>query len=102
MTAPTSPLRAPRDRLDHAVEHGAPHLRPVWRAVRDHGCEHAIIAQGRTPFALATGKSPVITLVGDDMHQALGPDGFDRPSLVQLVKASSAAAIVSSGPDPRP
>ena len=43
-------------------------------------------------------KLPNIVIVGDDMHEAKGPDAFHRKSLVRFIKRARGAVIVSSAP----
>src|SRR5215212_6278982 len=45
--------RVPRERLDEAIQRAQasyPHLVPIYEAVRDFGCVHAIIPQRSGPF----------------------------------------------------
>ena len=44
--------------------------------------------------------APVIVLVGDDTFWALGPEGFDRPSLEKIVRRSGHAVVVTGAPLP--
>ena len=90
---------APRAHLDLAAEQGAPHLRPIATAVRDHGCGQGLVMQHAGAFALPTSR-PLIAIIGDDTERALGPVAFHRASLVRLLKACGAVAIVSSDADP--
>jgi hypothetical protein len=88
--------------LDHAITNGPEHFRPILIALRDKGCALAIIPQGKRPIALPRDRGPVIAIVGDDLHQALGPAGFHRPSLRRALAGSVALVIVSSGPEAAP
>lgn len=85
-----------RANLTRAIEGGAPHLRPLFLAVRDHGCLFGIAPQGDEPIHPPPFARPAILLVGDDTDRALGPDGFNRVDLAAFVARCSTAAIVSS------
>ncbi len=89
-------------RLDEAVRRAPPHLKPVWRAARDQGCEVAIIVPGGVAFDPPPSKRPLITMIADDLDAAYGPVGFDGASLRRIIRRCAAAAVVSSGPDVRP
>jgi hypothetical protein len=100
-------LPVPAAFLDLAITTGPEHFRPILRVLRDKGCALAIAPQGRRPFALPRDRQrpdrvrgPVICIVGDDLHQALGPAGFHRPSLRRVLAGSVALIIVSGEPDP--
>ena len=93
-------LPVPAGFLDHAITNGPEHFRPILRALRDKGCALAIAPQGHRPFALPRDRGPVICIVGDDLHQALGPAGFHRLSLRRVLAGSVALIIVSGEPDP--
>lgn len=86
---------ATRASLTRAIEGGAPHLRPLFTAVRDHGCLFGIAPQGHDPIRPPLDR-PTILIVGDDMDCALGPEGFSLEDLTDYVGRCSAAAIVSS------
>ncbi len=95
-----SPDIIPRAKLNAAVEHGPLHLRPLYHAVRDYGISFAIVTQGAGRFAFPSDK-PVITLLGDDLHEALGPPAFHRKSVRQFVATCRAAVIVACDPQPK-
>lgn len=90
-------LSVPRERFTHAIEHGPEHFRPIMEAARDHGVGVCVVPQGIERFDLPR-KIPNIVIVGDDMHEAKGPDAFHRKSLVRFIKRASGAVIVSSAP----
>lgn len=95
-----TPVLAPRARLDLAVEHGPEHLRPFYRAVRDAGISFATVLQHAGRFSFPSDK-PVIALLGDDMHEALGPAGFNRKSVRRFVATCAVAVVVACDAQPR-
>lgn len=95
-----SPHIAPRARLDAAVDQGPLHLRDLYRAVRDYGISFATVTQHAGRFAFPSDK-PVVALLGDDMHQALGPTAFHRKSVRRFVASCKAAVIVACEAQPR-
>lgn len=90
-------MSVPRERFTHVIEHGPEHFRPIMEAARDHGVGVCVIPQVIERFDLPR-KLPNIVIVGDDMHEAKGPDAFHRKSLVRFIKRASGAVIVSSAP----
>jgi hypothetical protein len=87
------------DRLNHAIEHVEPHLKPVLMAVRDLGVGLFFVKQGREAFRLPRDpKRAAMTIIGDDFERADGPDGFHMPSLRRIIRSSSAFAVVSCEP----
>lgn len=90
-------MSVPRERFTHAIEHGPEHFRPIMEAARDHGVGVCVVPQCIGRFDLPR-KLPNIVIVGDDMHQAKGPNAFHRKSLVRFIKRASGAVIVSSDP----
>lgn len=95
-----SPILAPRVRLDFAVENGPAHLRCIYAAVRDCGVSFATISQNSGRFAFPAGK-PVVALLGDDMHEALGPAAFHRKSVRRFVATCAAAVVIACDAQPR-
>ena len=90
-----------RDQLTAAIASGrAPHLRPIFEACRDYGIAWATVPQKAGKFTIPTGR-PAIVILGDDMHEALGPGGFHARSLRRFVATCEAAVIVSCAPDVR-
>jgi hypothetical protein len=90
-------MSVPRERFTHVIEHGPEHFRPIMEAARDHGVGVCIVPQVIERFDLPR-KLPNIVIVGDDMHEAKGPDAFHRKSLVRFIKRASGAVIVSCAP----
>ena len=89
----------PRARLDFAVDHAPEHLRAIYRAVRDHGVSFGVVTQRAGRFAFPSDK-PVVTLLGDDLDEALGPPAFHRKSVRRFVASCEAAVIISCDPQP--
>jgi len=90
---------ATRARLDHAMTHAAPHLRPIVQAVRDHGVDMMFVSQDAGAFKTIAGrKHPVIFMIGDDFDEAKGPDGFHLASIRRAIRSSQCFALVSSAP----
>ncbi|QBM75875.1 hypothetical protein E2E30_08875 [Sphingomonas sp. AAP5] len=86
-------------RLDTAMEQAPPHLYPVLLAVRDHRVGMLFVGQDAGSFAIPKESTrPAIVLIGDDLEQSVGPDGFHMPSLRRLVRKCSAFTVVSSAP----
>ena len=85
----------PKTLLDAALDTAPAHMRPILLATRDHGCAWAVIQQRAGRFDIPKGK-PVIAIIGDDMHAALGPGGFHRKSVRRLLQASRIISIVAS------
>ena len=92
-------LSVPHERFTHVIERGPGHLRPIMEAARDHGVGVCVVPQGAERFNPPR-KRPNIVIVGDDMHEAMGPDAFHRKSLVRFIKRASGAVIVSCAPLP--
>jgi hypothetical protein len=91
-------LSVPRERITKVLEQGhAPHLRPLMVAVRDSGIGLCVVPQGKEPFDPPSNR-PTVTILGDDMLQAKGPDAFHRRSLVRFVRRCRGAVIVASEP----
>lgn len=92
---------ATRARLDHAMTHAAPHLRPIVQAVRDHDVDMLFASQTAGAFKPPAGrKRPVIFLIGDDFDEAKGPGGFHMPSIRRAIRSALCFAVVSSAPQP--
>lgn len=90
-----------RANLDAAYEAVPLHLKPVIKAVRDHRCGLLFVRQSAEPFRLPDDPGrPAIVLIGDDMHCAVGPNGFHIPSLRRTIRACTAFAVISSAPQP--
>ena len=56
-----------------------------------------MVAQSLRPFTVPIDPPPIL-LVGDDLAMALGPDGFDRDSMIAFLAGCGAVAIVASEP----
>lgn len=85
-----------RANLDRKLDHAEPHLLPILEAVRDHNVGLLFVGQSREAFRLPVDrKRSAITIIGDDMHEALGPAGFHMPSVRRIIRASQIFAVVS-------
>jgi hypothetical protein len=78
----------------------APHLNPVFEAVRDFGVSILIAPQSKDSLdeALGDSRDASIVIVGDDTNRALGPDGFHKPSMRRLFQLATETAVISSAP----
>ncbi len=78
----------------------APHLNPVFEAVRDFGVSVLIAPQCRDSLdeALDEARDASIVIIGDDTDRALGPDGFHKPSMRRLLQRATETAVISSAP----
>lgn len=90
-------MSVPCERFTQAVEEGPAHLRPIMEAARDYGVLVCIVPQDAQWFNPPRNR-PCIVIIGDDMHEAKGPNAFHRESLVRFIKRVSSAVIVSSAP----
>jgi len=86
-----------RARIDRYLATAPAHLRPILLAVRDQGCAWANIPQKAGRFEVPTGR-PLISIIGDDLHVAMGPAGFHRKSVRRLLAASRFISIVAAEP----
>ncbi|MFN5758426.1 MAG: hypothetical protein ACK440_02375 [Sphingomonadaceae bacterium] len=92
------PLLKLPDHVLAACQQGGRHLTPVMRAVRYYGVSMVFVPQGikdkheALPAVLA---KPFIALIGDDMHQALGPKAFGKKMLTRLIRDADTAAIIA-------
>ncbi len=78
------------------------YLKPVFEVVRDYGVGYLTLLQngdGLEPDRLKS-QNPMITVVGDDTNDALGPTAFDAATLKILTLRASCVAIISSEPVP--
>lgn len=89
----------PRARIETALAVSPLHMRPILLAVRDHGIAWATIPQHAGRFEIPTGKS-FVAILGDDLHVAMGPDGFHRESVRAVLARSSFVSIVAAEPLP--
>ena len=86
-----------RTRIDAALSAAPDHLRPILLAVRDQGCAWLNIPQRSGRFEIPQGK-PLISIIGDDLHVAMGPAGFHQESVRRLIAASSFVSVVAGEP----
>lgn len=84
-----------RANLDRKMDEAEPHLIPILEAVRDHAVGLMFVRQGTAAFRLPAQGRPSVTIIGDDMHEALGPQGFHMPSIRRIIRASQTFAVVS-------
>jgi hypothetical protein len=78
------------------MEEAEPHLVPILEAVRDHKVGLMFVGQSGEAFRLPVDqKRSAITIIGDDLHEALGPAGFHMPSVRRIIRASHTFAVVS-------
>jgi hypothetical protein len=88
-----------RDTLSRVMENSPSHLRPIIAAVRDGQIAFMFVAQGFDAFRIPKrADRPSITILGDDLNAAHGPDGFHLPSVRRVIRASAFFAVVSSAP----
>lgn len=92
------PLLKVPDHVLAACQQGGRHLTPVMQAVRYYGVSMVFVPQGikdhheALPAVLA---EPFIALIGDDMHQALGPGAFGKKMLARLIREADVVAIIA-------
>lgn len=90
---------ATREGLDAALEYSPAYLRPIIESIRDHHVAMLFVGQTAKPFRLPKDPGrPAIVVIGDDFDRAVGPEGFHMPSVRRAIRACTAFAIVSSGP----
>ena len=93
-----------REKLDEVIAHSskAPHLLPVFRAIRDHGLRLMILPQTREPFLQPMDEmgEPFVAIITDDTDRAVGPEHYHQESLRQLASVIDGAAVVASSPPP--
>jgi hypothetical protein len=91
-----------RDRLSEIIgtNINAPHMTPVLEAVRDFDVSGMWVPQGKNSLddALDAARNAAIVLVGDDTDRAVGPAGFDQPSMRRLFQRAEHVAVISSAP----
>jgi hypothetical protein len=80
-----------------AMPVGAEHLRPIWEAIRDVGLGLTIVPQGGKLGLLSkrARQRPRITIVGDDLYSAMGPDGFSKKTLGRVFNDAAAVFLMS-------
>jgi hypothetical protein len=89
----------PRSRLTAAIDACPAYWSPILVAIRDSGVALCVVPQVKTPFDPPPHK-PTIVLIGDDMHEAKGPQAFHQYSLQSFVKRCAGAVIVACEPLP--
>lgn len=89
----------PRARIDTYLATAPDYLRPILVAVRDEGCAWVNVPQKSGRFEIPKGR-PLISIIGDDLHVAMGPAGFHRKSVRRLIAASRFVSIVAGEPKP--
>ena len=89
----------PPSRIDAFVPMAPPHLLPILYAVRHHGVGWAPVPQRPGRFTIPAGQ-PSIVVLGDDLHEALGPTAFHRKSVHRVLAGCCFAAIISCEPLP--
>ena len=82
------------------IAHAAPHLIPIYRAVRDHGI---VLAELERDEILASipkklRKRPLLLFIADDLATAEGPQAFHKESLRKAFDLADLVAIHASGP----
>ena len=92
------PMAPDSDVLAQAVERGPRHWRPIMADVQDGYTSLIVVSQGVQPFRPAPTRLPLILYIGDDLHRALGPGGFDKPSLREVISTCCAAVVVGCEP----
>jgi hypothetical protein len=85
-----------RANLDRKMDEAEPHLVPILEAVRDHKVGLMFVRQSGEAFRLPVDrKRSAMTIIGDDLHEALGPAGFHMPSVRRIIRASHTFAVIS-------
>lgn len=99
---PTQALHVTRERLTEIIGANAlaPHMNPVFAAIRDFGVGVLIVPQSRDSLdpALDEASEAAIVIIGDDTNKALGPDGFDKRSMRRLFRSAKGVAVIGSAP----
>lgn len=90
----------PRNRLDAMIATVAgpyPHMVPVLQAVRDHSLRLMFVQQGRKRIKLRPDHAsrPFLSIVYDDGDLCLGPGGFHKSTLRQLLSGVKTVAVIS-------
>lgn len=91
-----------RERLTEIIGKNAmaPHLNPVFEAIRDFNVGMLIVPQGDDSLdtALDRARDASVVIIGDDTDRTLGPKGFHRASMRRLFRMADHAAVISSAP----
>jgi hypothetical protein len=85
------------ERLTFLVEHGPEHLRPIMRAVRDHGVTLAVALPGQGTQQPPMDKATIF-IICDDVCEAEGPAAFHHGTLRDFIRTCRLAVIVSCEP----
>jgi hypothetical protein len=86
-------------RIDAAIAVAPLHLHPVLVAVRDYRVAMLFVPPGTETFTIpAKPTRAAVVMVGDDMEQSVGPEGFHLPSVRRVIRACSAFTVISSEP----
>lgn len=79
-----------------------PWLAELHDAARERGLNIVTVFQGRmtafSPFIEA--DEPTAVIIGDDLHQALGPAAFNAECMREVIKMACGAIIVCADPLP--
>ena len=90
----TEIVAATKDHSRSVRKRAPDHLVPILDAVIDYGCAH-LLAQGRDgKIGPLPSDKPIISVIGDDLHVSLGPNGF-QPAIRKLFRSADAAVIVA-------
>ena len=90
----TEIVAATKDHSRSVRKRAPDHLVPILDAVIDYGCAH-LLAQGRDgKIGPLPSDKPIISVIGDDLHVSLGPNGF-HPAIRKLIRSADAAVIVA-------
>jgi hypothetical protein len=91
-----------RERLTEIIGQNAlaPHLNPIFEAIRDFGVRALIVPQCKDNLAEALDEAhdASIVIIGDDTDRALGPSGFHVSSLRRLFRMADHVAVIGSAP----
>ncbi len=85
-------------RCDAALKTAPPHFEPVMEAVRDHRVAFALVPQKAGRFNLPDIGRPFLLILGDDLHEALGPSAFHRKSVRRTLQKAIGVSIVGCEP----
>jgi hypothetical protein len=91
-----------REKLDQLLKENtaAPHLNPIFEAVRDYGVKLAVLMRGAEPVDVLApiNGHPFIIMVADDTDICPGPTGFELTSLKTALASVACVAVVSCQP----
>jgi len=86
-----------RERLTSLIEHGPEHVRPIFRAVRDHGVTLTVALPDEGTLWPPMDKATML-MICDDVREAKGPAAFHQSAIRDFVRTCRLAVIVSSAP----